>query len=342
MNSNTLFDNTSGQSAISPREKGAYAPYADRKRKKVLIISGPTATGKTQLSVVLAKALGGQIISADSVQIYQGMDIGTAKVEREIQEEVPHYLIDIRKVHESFNVVDFYHEANTAFQEILAQDAVPIIVGGTAFYIHAFLYGPPQGPSSDPELRASLERDFEKFGAEMLYEKLETLDPDYAASITIQDRQKIIRGLEIICLSGKAVSEIPKPSQEDLSQEYDFRCWFVYYPKPLLYPRIEKRCDEMIEGGLVDEVRRLTLEGICENSSARNAIGYRQALEFLQSGQTEEDREEFVRSFKKASRNYAKRQFTWFRKEPLFRWLDLSMCSMEQAAEILLQDYEMS
>lgn len=310
------------------------------KKKKIIVISGPTASGKTALSLILARALGGEVISCDSVQVYKGMDIGTAKVSPLVRSEVPHHMIDIRNLRESFNVVNFYEEAMRAFRQILSKGKIPLIVGGTSFYIHTILYGPPKGPPSDPDLRERLESDYEKFGPEMLYEKLKELDPDHASSITMLDRQKIIRSLEIIALSGKKVSEIPKPSLEDVSQEYDFRCWFTYYPKPVLYPRIEKRCDEMIQEGLLDEVMRLIDEGIYDNPSAARAIGYRQALQYLDSPKGVEDWEEFIRSFKQASRNFAKRQFTWFRKEPLFRWLDLSLFTVEQAAEIIIDDYK--
>lgn len=311
-----------------------------KRRKKVLVIAGPTACGKTSLSLKIAQAIGGEIISCDSMQIYRNTDVGTAKATREEQRIAPHHMLDIRDIHEPFNVVNFYEESMASLQEILLRDRVPIVVGGAGFYIHTFLYGPPKGPPSDIVLRARLEEDYEKFGAEMLYEKLRQVDPDYAGTITIQDRQKIIRGLEIISLTGKKVSEIPKPSQEDLSRELDFRCWFIHYPKSILYERIENRCDRMIEKGLLEEVVKLQERGLESNSSAAHSIGYRQCLEFLRSEQSESDWNRFITSFKQASRNYAKRQFTWFRREPLFRWLDLSQCSFEHAAEIIIQDFE--
>lgn len=310
------------------------------KKKKVLIIAGPTSTGKTQLSLLIAKDRASEVISGDSMQVYRGTDIGTAKATIEERKAVVHHLIDICDIKEHFNVVNFYHEATLALHEILIKGKLPILVGGAGFYIHAFLYGPPKGPPSNHDLRARLESDYVKFGPEMLYEKLSQLDPDYAASITVQDRHKVIRALEIISITGKKVSEIPKPSEEDLARDLDFRCWFIYYPKPILYKRIEERCDRMIQNGLVEETMRLLESGLEENSSALNSIGYRQCIKYLQSKKTPEDWEEFVTSFKKASRNYAKRQFTWFRKEPLFRWLDLSRVSLEEAAEIILQDLE--
>lgn len=313
---------------------------APSRKKKVLVIAGPTATGKTQLSVAIARALGGEIISCDSMQIYRGTDIGTAKATREEQKEIPHHLLDICDIENLFNVVNFYNKAMSSLQEILSHDKVPIVVGGAGFYVHCFLYGPPKGPPSDPELRARLEEDLEKFGPEMMYEKVRQFDPDYAASITVQDRHKILRALEIISITGKKVTEIPKPSQEDLSRELDFRCWFIYYPKELLYKRIENRCDEMIARGLLDEVIKLRQQGLENNPSAEKSIGYRQCLQYLDSPRTEADWQRFLTSFKRASKHYAKRQFTWFRKEPLFRWLDLSQITPERALELIIQDFE--
>lgn len=309
------------------------------KRKKILVIAGPTATGKTELSLRIARGMGGEVISCDSMQVYRGADIGSAKPTKVELKLIPHHLIDIRDIKEPFNVAGFYEEATSSLEEILLRKKIPIAIGGAGFYVHTFLYGPPKGPPSNLEVRARLEGDLEKFGVEMLYGKLQDLDPDYAKCITVQDRHKIIRALEIIMLTGKKVTEIPKPSQEDISREYDFRCWFIYYPKEILYPRIETRCDQMIEAGLIEEVIRLK-EGLKENSAAANAIGYRQALIYLNSVQSEEDWAQFVRTFKQASRNYAKRQFTWFRREPLFRWLDLSHTTLEHTAEIIIRDFE--
>lgn len=309
------------------------------KKKKILVIAGPTASGKTELSLRIAAGIGGEVISCDSMQVYRGADIGSAKPSRQELKLVPHHLIDIRDIQEPFNVADFYDEAMSSLEEIILRKKIPIAVGGAGFYVHTFLYGPPKGPPSNKEVRGKLEADLEKFGVERLYEKLSELDPDYARCITVQDRHKIVRALEIILLTGKKVTEIPKPSQEDLSREFDFRCWFIHYPKPILYPRIENRCDQMIAQGLIDEVIRLR-EGLKLNPAASNAIGYRQAIAYLDSMREEKDWNQFVTSFKQASRNYAKRQFTWFRRESLFRWLDLSHTTLEHAAEIIIRDFE--
>ncbi|MGL5627397.1 MAG: tRNA (adenosine(37)-N6)-dimethylallyltransferase MiaA [Candidatus Rhabdochlamydia sp.] len=310
-------------------------------KKKVIIVAGPTGVGKTALSLLIAKAIGGEIISADSMQVYRGMDIGTAKVSLEERSEVVHHLIDSRSLDETFNVVEFYKEANEAIKEILDRGAVPIIVGGTGFYIHSLIYGPPSGPPSKPDLRAKIEVEIDKLGTEALYERLKALDPDYAMTVTSKDRQKIVRALEIISVTKNKVSAL-LPVISELSEIYDFRCWFLYMPKEVLYPRIEKRCDEMLEKGFIEEVKQLELQGLSKNQTASQAIGYRQCLNYLQSFKTKEDLEQFITFFKQASRRYAKRQFTWFRKEPLFRWLNLNKVSVEIAAEIIIRDYEQS
>lgn len=311
------------------------------KKKKIIVISGPTSIGKTHLSLIIAKAIGGQIISADSMQVYRGMDIGTAKVRMEERREIPHHLIDSRDLDESFNVVEFYHEACQAIKEIFDKGAIPIIVGGTGFYIHSLIYGPPSGPSSIPEVRAQLEAEMREHGSEVLYDRLKEIDPDYALTITQRDRHKIVRALEIISLTQDKVSNLSPISSEN-SQLYDFRCWFLYMPKELLYSQIDMRCDKMIEKGFLEEVKQLEREGLRKNSIACQAIGYRQCLEYLDSPQTPKDWDFFVENFKRASRRYAKRQFTWFRKEPLFRWLNVANTSLENAGEIIIQDYEQS
>jgi tRNA dimethylallyltransferase len=309
-------------------------------RKKVIIISGPTAVGKTALSLAVARAIGGEVISADSMQVYKGMDVGTAKVTVEERDSIPHHLIDVREVNQAFNVVDFYQEASLAIDAIHKKGAIPVVVGGTGFYLHSLIYGPPMGPPSIAALRAQLEAEIEERGSGVLYERLQKLDPEYARTITRNDKHKIVRALEIISSVNKKVSDFSKASLD--TQKYDFRSWFLYKPKEILYRLIDQRCDQMLENGLLDEVRRLKLKGLCDNTSASQAIGYRQCLEFLSSPQHPDDWDQLVLSFKQASRRYAKRQFTWFRKEPLFRWLDTEEISFERSAEIILQDFELS
>lgn len=310
-------------------------------KKKVIVLSGPTACGKTEFALELAKSLHGEIISADSMQVYRGMDIGTAKATREQRMQVPHHLLDIRDIKDNFNVVDFYYEGRQKCQEIHARDAIPIVVGGSGFYLHSFLYGPPSGPPSIPELRQSLQQEMDQKGVDVLFERLRKLDPQYASTITKNDKQKIIRALEIITLSGKPVSRHSWKGKK-APRNFDFRCWFLYRPKNIVYKRIEDRCEKMLADGLLDEVKQLKNEGLLKNTSASQAIGYRQALDYLETDQASADYVEFLKLFKQASRKYAKRQFTWFRREPLFRWLDLDMHDPEVAREMIRQDFEMN
>jgi len=311
------------------------------RKKKALVIAGPTAVGKTIVSLRIAEMLGGEIISADSMQVYRGMNIGTAKASVEERARIPHYLIDIRDITQPFNVANFCVEAQAALKSIVVKEAVPIVVGGTGFYMRAIIYGPPSGPPSVPGVRHKLEQELAELGPVSLYERLKKLDPDYAIQITSADRHKIIRGLEIISITGLKVTDFTSSSPEQVSS-YDFRCWFLYRPLPELYARIEKRCDEMMDKGLFEEVRELEKKGLRANSSAAQAIGYRQCLELLDSAQTPQDWQLCVQKFKKASRHYARRQFTWFRKEPFFRWINVHDKGEEATAELIAQDFELN
>lgn len=311
----------------------------DRKKKRVIVISGPTCCGKSALAMQLAHEIDGEIISADSMQVYKGMDIGTAKSSKEDRLRIPHHLIDIRTIGESFNVVDFYYEARQAIQQVLDRGNVPIVVGGSGFYLHALLYGPPSGPPSLPELRQTLEEEMEKIGSEAMFQRLVNLDPQYAKSITRNDKQKIIRALEIITLTNKKVSKLSWKGRRKTGN-FDFHCWFLHRPKEKLYARINERCDQMLRNGFIDEVIRLDQEGLRDNNSASQAIGYRQVLDFLLTDRSPDEYVKFVHDFKQATRRYAKRQFTWFKKEQLFHWLDVDMHDPEVVYDIIRKDYE--
>ena len=319
---------------VEERDKKSYP----RKRKKILILAGPTGCGKTKMSLLLAKRMRGEILSADSMQIYKGMNIGTAKADRNQRLSVPHHLIDIREINEPFNVVDFYYEARHVCEQILSRGNVPVVVGGSGFYLHTFLYGPPSGPPSIDLVRQSIQLEMDQKGSDVLYDKLKELDPEYAKTITKHDQQKIVRALEIIQLTHDKVSSLEWTNKKR-AQDYDFICWFLHRPRDVLYRRIEQRCEEMVAQGLFNEVQELSEKGLDGNRSASQAIGYRQATEYLLSGQTEADYQEFLTKFKIASRRYAKRQFTWFRKEPLFRWFDIENYDFEIAADLIYNDF---
>jgi tRNA dimethylallyltransferase len=323
--------------AVEAQKKIAERVY--RSKKKVIIISGPTSVGKTALAHELAKEIHGEIISADSMQVYKGMDIGTAKVESKYRDELPYHLLDIQDVSTPYNVVDFYDHVTSAIRDVLKRDAVPIIVGGSGFYIHSLIYGPPSGPPPVPELREKLREEWERLGAETLFERVKKKDPQYASTITHNDKNKILRALEIMAMSGKPVSShLWKGSKAP--KEFNFHCWFLSRPREILYERVEVRCNHMLKEGFLEEVVALEKQGLRNNQTASDAIGYKQALAYLDSEKTVEDYARFIHDFKVASRHYIKRQITWFKREALFRWLDLDMHDPEVARDIIRQEYE--
>lgn len=309
------------------------------KRPTAIVITGPTGVGKTALSIAVAKMVGGEVISADSMQVYRGMDIGTAKVRPLERDGVPHYMLDIRSVSTPFDVSDYYEEAKGAFDLIVAKNRVPIIVGGTGFYLQALMHGPPVGPPGDPRLRAEIEKELERLGIEALYEKVQMVDPLYASRITMRDKRKVVRAIEIMTLTGGLVSDLD-PAKHSKGLNARFLSWFLCCPRPILYRRIEERCDEMLEEGLLAEIDRLENEGLIHNTTASQAIGYKQGLHYLHSEQSPEDYKVFVEAFKKASRRYAKKQFTWFRRHKEFRWLDVDKYTGAQAAQMIYRDFE--
>lgn len=316
-----------------------FVTYYKHSSKKVIVLAGPTGVGKTAFSIQLAQKIGGEIISADSMQVYKGMDIGTAKASPSQQAQAPHHLLSIREISEPFNVKDFYEEAMHTCHEILSRGRTPIVVGGTGFYMHAFLYGPPLGPPTDPAIRALLAEEEARFGIELLYDKLAQFDPTYAATISKNDRHKILRALEIVEISGRKVSDFSWKARNPLPF-FNNRCWFLYLPRLQLYKRLEMRCEEMLGQGLLEEVVALDRAGIRANATASQAIGYRQTLDFLDSGKTPDDYAAYVEQLKQASRHLAKRQFTWFRKEPIFRWLNLAEAPLEESLQMVIDDFE--
>lgn len=332
--------------ASKDKEKSLLQPLLKSKEKferifdnKVLLLSGPTGIGKTEIALLLAEKLNGEIISADSVQVYRGMDIGTAKVSLQDRIRVPHHLIDIRHVQESFNVIDFYYEARQLCKAILRRNKVPIIVGGTGFYFSVFLSGPPLGPASIPDIRLQLELEKEKYGLESLFIQLKELDPEYACNITSRDHHKIIRALEIIIITGKKVSEHKWKRQQILDSNFSFHAWFIHKPKDSLFKNLEKRCHLMMEYGFLDEVRDLISSGILNNSTAARAIGYKQWLAFLEAGEPKEEFDSYFEKFVSASKKYVKRQFTWFKKQPVFKWFDIYHLSLEEVAEHISREF---
>ena len=278
---------------------------------KIAAVTGPTASGKTALAIELAKRLDGEIISCDSMQIYRGMDIGTAKPTREELAQVPHHLIDILPADEPYSCSDYVKDAERAVEDIASRGKLPIFCGGTGLYLDRFLKGGnDDGAACDENLREELKRFADEKGIDALYERLVELDPVAAETIHKNNVKRVMRAIEICLVTGEKKSEIDKRNAE-IVDKYDHKViTLAFENRELLYDRIEKRVDQMIAEGLVDETRRLMAEGIFERSqTAAQAIGYKELFPYLRG---EESLESCVDELKAATRRYAKRQVTWF------------------------------
>ncbi|WP_457567835.1 tRNA (adenosine(37)-N6)-dimethylallyltransferase MiaA [Desulfurobacterium sp.] len=297
------------------------------KQKPLIVIAGPTAAGKTDFSIKLAKAVDGEIISADSMQVYRGLDIGTDKISPDRTEGIPHYLINIVSPDKPFSVGDFVAEADRAIRKIREKNKFPLIVGGTAFYIRALLYGLSSVPPADKAIRGRLN----KLSSEYLYDRLKKIDPQYASRIHPGDRKRIIRALEVYELTGKPLSSFKLPEKP----RYEFYGYFLYRDRGELYRRINDRVDSQIKRGLVEETKKLLVYG--KNITAFQALGYKEMLPYIEGKTTLEDA---VENLKRRTRQFAKRQFTWFRKEKGFKWINLSRVTEEEALDIIKSDLE--
>ena len=288
-------------------------------KKPLIILTGPTAVGKTDLSIALAKAVNGAIISADSMQVYRHMDIGSAKIKPEEQQGVPHYLIDALEPWEEFHVVRFQEMAQAAMTEIYAQGKLPIITGGTGFYIQALLYGIDfTEEEQDPAYRRSLEQLVQEKGASYLHELLLKVDERSAQDIHENNIKRVIRALEYHHLTGQKISEHNEAERQKESP-YDF-CYFVLNDeRARLYQRIEQRVDQMLQEGLVEEVKSLKAMGCTRDMVSMQGLGYKEILDYL-DGQISLD--EAVYLIKRDTRHFAKRQLTWFRRERDVIWLN--------------------
>ena len=288
-------------------------------KPKVVVIVGPTASGKTALSIELAKKLDGEIISSDSMQIYKDLDIGTAKVTKEEAQGIKHYLVDFVSPDQRYTVSDFKKDAETAIKEILEKGKVPIVVGGTGLYINSLIYGIEyQDMKIDENYRNMLmERAEDPQELEKLWEEANRIDPEAMTKISRNDKKRIIRVLEIYKATGKTKTE-----QEILSRqkgtEYDYKVFGISMDREKLYERINLRVDLMIQAGLEDEVKNL-LNKYSEFPTAMQGLGYKEVKEYFDGIIT---REEMIDKIKQESRRYAKRQLTWFRRNNEIIWLD--------------------
>lgn len=300
--------------------------------EKVLIIVGPTASGKTKLSIEAAKKFDGEIISADSMQIYKYMNIGTAKPSLEEREGIPHHLIDIVEPNEKFSVAEFKERAEVCIKEILQKRKLPIIVGGTGLYINSLINTFDfMNTNENPEFRQKLEEEAQKFGNKVLYDRLKKIDPEVCKRIHLNDLKRIIRALEIYEVTGKNITENQKSAKE-ISKKYDYIIVGLNTDREKLYERINLRVDIMLKEGLLEEVRniqdRLKDEG---KTTSLQAIGYKEIIEAFEGEIT---LEEAIEKVKKESRNYAKRQLTWFRRNQDIKWLEV-FDSIEDKLDII-------
>ena len=287
-------------------------------KPEVYVIGGPTASGKSKLAVELAKKINGEIISADSMQIYKEMNIGTAKITKEEMQGIKHYLIDIVSPNERYSVSNFKNDAELAIEEILKKGKTPIIVGGTGLYIDSLIYGIEfQDEEIDTEYREKLNKIAENEGLEKLYNKAKEIDPEAMKKISINDKKRIIRVLEIYHKTGKTKTKQEIESRKK-ELKYNFKVFAIDMDREKLYSRIEKRVDMMVDEGLIGEVKGI-LEKYNQFPTAMQGLGYKETVEYLQN---KISKEEMIEKIKKKTRHYAKRQLTWFRKNKTTIWLD--------------------
>ncbi len=289
------------------------------KKKPLIILTGPTAVGKTKASIGLAKAIGGEIISADSMQIYKYMDIGSAKIRPEEMQGVPHYLIDELDPADEFHVVRFQQMAKEAMTKIYASGHIPIVVGGTGFYIQALLNDIDfTDNDNDTSFRAELETFAKGYGAEALHERLREVDPESADAIHANNIKRVIRALEFYKKTGTKISEHNEQERQKESP-YQFVYFVLNDDRENLYKRIDMRVDQMIEEGLVKEVQALKERGYNRNMVSMQGLGYKEILEYLDGECT---LSEAVYKIKRDTRHFAKRQITWFKREGHVTWIN--------------------
>ena len=303
------------------------------KKPTVIVICGPTASGKTALSIELAKRINGEIISADSMQIYKDMDIGSAKVTLDEMQGIKHYLIDCVYPNERYSVANYKQDAKAAIKEIIAKGKIPIVVGGTGLYIDSLIYEIEyKDIEINEEYRRELEEIREKEGLEVLYEKALEIDPKAMEKISPNDFKRITRVLEIYEATGKTKTE--QEAESRLNEiPYDYKVFAIDYDREKLYERINKRVDDMLEKGLVDEVKTL-LEKYSEFPTAMQGLGYKEVKQYFDGKLS---KEEMIEKIKQESRRYAKRQFTWFRKNKQTIWIN-GEANAEKNIDIILEE----
>lgn len=303
-------------------------------KPKIVVIVGPTAVGKTKLSIEIARAFNGEIISGDSMQVYRGMDIGTAKISKEEMAGIPHYMLDIKEPDEAFSVADFKQYVHSYITHIDSKSKLPILVGGSGLYIQAILYDYQfTNHKRNMAYTKKLEEQIKQEGITKIYEQLKNIDPEQAKKIHPNNHRRVIRALEVYHQTGKTMSQLIE-EQEQKTSPYDPIIIGLEMERELLYERINKRVDQMLEDGLLDEVYSLYKNGY-ENTQAMRAIGYK---EFIPYFKNEYDYKRAVELLKRNSRRYAKRQFTWFKNKMKVNWYHIHPEKFDEQLQIILED----
>lgn len=288
-------------------------------RPKIAVITGPTATGKTRLSVELARELGGEIVSADSMQIYRGMDIGTAKVTQQEMQGVRHHMIDVASPFEPYSVSRYVEQASACIDDILARGKLPIVAGGTNLYIDSLIAGLDFADNEqDNALREALGKEYDTLGGEAMLERLRGFDPERAEKLHPADKRRIIRAIEVYELTGKTITEHDRETKLREKRYDAAKIALCFEDRQELYDRINARVDEMVREGLYDEVKRLLDAGLSPECTAMQAIGYKEPAAYFAGKMSMDEATELI---KLSSRRYAKRQLTWLRRDEDIFWL---------------------
>lgn len=301
-------------------------------KQKILVVLGPTAVGKTELSLNLAQKLEGEIISADSMQVYKGMDIGTAKASQRQQQLVPHHLIDVVEPNKSFNVADYVKLAEDVLEDLKNSDTNPVVTGGTGLYIDALMDGflfPDS--SADQELRQKLNKKAEE-NPELLFEELQQVDPEAATKLHPNDLRRVIRALEVFYRTGEPISLLQRKKELEI-RPYEPVYIGLNRDRTELYSRVNRRVDQMVEEGLVEEVSAL-LKMYPDQPTALQALGYKEIVWYLRGEKTLSEALEIL---KRDTRRYAKRQLSWFNRNKRIYWFDLSEIDDQQAEKQILE-----
>lgn len=303
-------------------------------KKPLIVLTGPTAVGKTDTSLALANAIGGEIVSADSIQIYRYMDIGSAKIKEHEKQGIPHYLIDALNPDEEFNVVIFQKLALKAIEEIYSHGHIPIITGGTGFYIQSILYGIDfDETQTDDRYRQELEQFAVKQGTQALHDRLRKVDKESAEAIHPNNVKRVIRALEYYKQTGQKISD-HNEEQRKKASPYQFAYFVLERSRSQLYERINRRVDQMFEQGLLDEVRNLLTMGYSRDLVSMQGLGYKETAAYLDGEMTLEEARETI---KRDTRHFAKRQLTWFRRETETDWINMENYQENgQVLEVLL------